>query len=133
MSTDVECIDFFYQDNKKTDESTQIQIFPKGLTKENIIKVGVKIQEASLHEKIACLKKKHEKYPKWEAEEFNTFISALTRLALKPDFLAMGSAELDEDSFNPIILQPHSLVWEVDTFSNNYDGESSPRKIDLSY
>lgn len=132
-STDVECVDFFYQDSKNKEESTQIQIFPKGIQKNDIIKIGIKMQEASLREKIECLKKKHEVHPEWEREDFNTFLTALNRLVVKPDFLAMGSAEMDEDSFNPIILQPHPLVWDTDTFSGVYDGESVPRKIDLSY
>ncbi len=132
-STAVECVDFFYQDSKIKEETTQIQIFPKEIQSKDIIKIGVKLQEAALREKIECLKKKHEVHPEWEREDFNTFLTALNRLVVKPDFLAMGSAEMDEDSFNPIVLQPHPLVWDTDTFSSVYDGESVPRKIDLSY
>lgn len=132
-STNVDCIDFFYEDSKNREESTQIQIYPKDLDPKDIIKIGIKLQEVSLREKLECLKKKHEVHPEWEREEYNTFISGLQRLVMKPDFLAMGSAELNEESFNPIVFQPHPLVWNTDTFSNTYDGESNPRKIDLSY
>ncbi len=129
----VECVDFWYQDSEDWNNQTQIQLFPRQLEPGQILQVGIKLQQIALREKLLLLDQKHKTDPGWEAENFQTYVAALKRLVVKPDFLAMGSAKITEDTANPIILQPHSLVWNQDAFASTYDGEGDPKVLDLSY
>ena len=98
-----------------------------------VFDLGVLLQGAVLKQKVKCLKKKHEIDPTWEAEDYHTLLAATQRLVKAPDFLAMGSPSLDDESFNPISFQPHPIQWCDEVFYRSMDGSEPIRIIDLKY
>jgi hypothetical protein len=131
IGTDPGAIDLWYDDAPNASQ-TEIQIHPHGMNPKQIYQLGVKIQEVSLREKEKCLLKKHQQNPRWEANNFNTYLAAIQRLVRAPDFLAMGSGNMDADSFDPISFQPHVVVWPEDIFERT-PSITDPRIVNLSY
>jgi hypothetical protein len=132
MSPDVAGIEFWYEDGPNASQ-TQIHIYPAGMASRQIYDLGVKLQGASLKEKEFCLQKKHQLDPAWEPENYNTFLAGIQRLVRAPDFLAMGSGTLDNDSYDPITFQPHPILWAQDVFSRSMKGSEPIRIVNLKY
>ncbi len=134
MGTDPSAVEFWYDDAPNASQ-TRMYIYPEPgkMTGEDLFNLGVAINGSALIEKERCLKKKHQIDPTWEAEEYNTHLAALQRLVRAPDFLAMGSPGLDDESFNPISFQPHPVQWCQEVFERTMDGTETIRIINLKY